>query len=128
MEAYRTHYRWDVGLTVRDWRYIVRIANIDKSDLVIDFTDGTKTFSTGANLVDLMFQAMNLIPAMGMGRPVFYMSRDMATWVARQKAALGLDSYTMPNTVGGAPEWRMDFHGVPIRRVDALAANEAAVS
>lgn len=27
-EMYRTHYRWDVGFSVRDWRYIVRIANI----------------------------------------------------------------------------------------------------
>jgi hypothetical protein len=33
MEGYRTHYRWDCGLTVRDWRYIVRIPNIDLSDL-----------------------------------------------------------------------------------------------
>jgi hypothetical protein len=26
MEAYRTHYRQDAGLTIRDWRYFVRIA------------------------------------------------------------------------------------------------------
>ena len=25
---------WDIGLSVRDWRYVVRIANIDNSDLV----------------------------------------------------------------------------------------------
>jgi hypothetical protein len=25
-EAYVTHYRWDLGLTLRDWRYVVRIA------------------------------------------------------------------------------------------------------
>ena len=28
-EGYRTHYKWDVGLTLRDWRYAVRIANVD---------------------------------------------------------------------------------------------------
>jgi len=42
MEAYRSHYRWDLGLTVRDWRYVVRIANIDRSALPF----GT---ATGAN-------------------------------------------------------------------------------
>ena len=30
-EAYRSHYRWDVGLSVRDWRYVVRICNVDNS-------------------------------------------------------------------------------------------------
>jgi hypothetical protein len=28
-QAYRTHFKWELGLTVRDWRYAVRIANID---------------------------------------------------------------------------------------------------
>ena len=40
MEAYRTHYTWDSGLTVRDWRYVVRVANIDKSALTVDASSG----------------------------------------------------------------------------------------
>ncbi len=32
-EGYRTHYKWDNGLALRDWRYVVRIANIDVSNL-----------------------------------------------------------------------------------------------
>lgn len=126
MEAYRTHYRWDVGLTLRDWRYVVRIANIDKSDLSSVFNNGT--FATGANLVDLMFQAMRLVPNLSAGRPVFYMSRDIATWVARQKAAMGLQSYTKEETVGGAQRFTETFHGVPMRRVDALATDENQVT
>ena len=35
-EAYRTHYRMDAGLCLRDWRYVVRIANIDKCALTKD--------------------------------------------------------------------------------------------
>ena len=27
------HYKWDNGLTLRDWRYVVRVANIDVSNL-----------------------------------------------------------------------------------------------
>ena len=30
-QGYRTHYKWDIGLCVRDWRYVVRIANIPKT-------------------------------------------------------------------------------------------------
>lgn len=126
MQAYRTHYRWDAGLTLRDWRYVVRIPNIDKSLLTNIFTSGT--FSTGANLPDLMFQAMRLIPNLNAGRPAFYMSRDIASWVARQKAAMGLSSYAVADTVTGDRRWTETFNGIPMRRVDALAADEAVVA
>ncbi len=119
MEAYRTHYRWDLGLTIRDWRYVVRIANIDKSDLTADV-------SAGADLNDLMFQAMELIPQMMMGRPAFYMARDMRTFLRRQSAA-GVNSSTLTfENLGGIIVTK--FHGIPIRRCDALASDEAVVA
>ena len=31
-QGYRTHYKWDLGLTLRDWRYVVRIATISSVD------------------------------------------------------------------------------------------------
>lgn len=126
MEAYRTHYRWDVGLTLRDWRYVVRIANIDKSDLTRVYTAGA--FATGANLPDLMFQAMRRVPNLSGGRPAFYMSRDIATWVARQTAAAVQGSTLTTEQVAGDRRYTERFMGIPMRRVDALAADEAAVS
>lgn len=127
MEAYRTHYRWDVGLTLRDWRYVVRIANIDKSALSNVFTSGT--FSTGANLPDLMYQAMRKVPNLNAGRASFYASRDIATWISRQKAAMGIAAnYVDSNNVSGDMRWTESFNGIPVRRCDALSANEAAVS
>jgi len=119
MEAYRTHYRWDAGLTVRDWRYVVRIANIDKSTL-------TASGATGANLPDLMFQAMEQVQDLVSGRPVFYMSRALRTILRQQSAALTKTSTLTYEQLGGIPV--MNFQGVPIRRVDALAADEALVS
>lgn len=126
MEAYRTHYRWDAGLTVRDWRYVVRIANIDKSLLTRTYTSGV--FSTGAHLPDLMFQAMRLIPNLSKGRPAFYCSRDIATWIARQHAAAVQGSTLEMDRVSGDMKFTERFHGIPIRRCDALAADEATVS
>jgi hypothetical protein len=124
MEAYRTHYRWDAGLAVRDWRYVVRIPNIEKSALTRVYTSGA--FSTGAHLADLMFQAMRRIPNLSLGRPAFYMSRDMATWLGRQtSAAVQGATLTYENTGGRFVE---RFMGIPVRRVDALAADEAVVS
>lgn len=126
MEAYRTHYRWDAGLTVRDWRFVVRICNIDKSDLTRVYTAGT--FSTGANLPDLMFQAMRKIPNLNMGRPAFYMSRDIASWVSRQTLAMGQNGLITSDRVAGDMRFTERYHGIPMRRVDVLAADEAQVT
>jgi hypothetical protein len=124
MEAYRTHYRWDAGLTVRDWRYVVRIANIDKSNLTNVFTSGA--FSSGAHLPDLMYQAMDRVPNLSAGRPAFYMSRDIKTRIRQQTAAAThLSTLTVENVGGVQVE---SFHGIPLRRVDALAADEAALT
>lgn len=120
MEAYRTHYRWDAGLSVRDWRYIVRIPNISKAAVKADPADG------GPNLPDLMFEAIERIPNLTAGRAAFYMSRGVRTKVRQQSAKAVKNSTLTIEQVGGIPV--MMFHGIPLRRVDALAADEALVS
>ena len=126
MEAYRTHYRWDAGLSVRDWRYIVRIANIDKSALIRTYNAGT--FATGAILPDLMYQAMRRIPNLSAGRPAFYLSRDIATMVARQSSAMGNANAVTLDSVAADNKMTERFHGIPMRRVDSLSADEAALT
>lgn len=123
-EAYRTHYRWDCGVTVRDWRYAVRIPNIDKSLLSVTWTAGA--FSSGADLSDLMFQAMTKIPNLAFGRPAFYMSRDTLSFLRRQISAKTQGSTLTSENVGGI--WTEKFMDIPLRRCDALASDEALVS
>ena len=119
MEAYRTHYRWDAGLTVRDWRYVVRVANIDKSALTVDA-------ATGVNLPNVMFEAIERLPSMGMGRAAFYMNRTVLTKLRQQHTnGVANSTLTMEN-LGGTMV--TSFHGIPIRRTDVLAADEATVS
>ena len=124
MEAYRTHFKMSAGLTVRDWRYIVRIANIDRSALTRTYTSGV--FSSGAHLPDLMFQALELVPNLNAGTPVFYMDRTIRSWVRRQVAA-GVQNATLSmDDVGGKKV--LSFNDVPLRRCDALSADEATIS
>lgn len=115
MEAYRTHYRWDCGLTIRDWRYFVRIHSIDRSNLTADA-------SSGADLINLMYEAMELVPNMN-GRAAFYMDRTIRTKV-RQQASAKKDNITIDEIGGIMIE---SFHGIPMRRVDALKTDEALV-
>lgn len=119
MQAYQSHYRWDAGLSVRDWRFIVRIANIDKSALTADA-------ASGADIPDLMFQAMELVPNLAMGRPAFYMSRDVRTFLRRQLSNARSMSTLETRDVGGTRV--TEFQGIPLRRCDVLAADEARVT
>lgn len=119
MEAYRTHYRWDCGLSVRDWRYCVRIPNIELSAL-------TKNASAGADLIDLMTQAIEMIPTLSLGRPAFYVPRAIKSFLRRQIMNKVASSTLTVDQVAG--KHVLSFDGIPVRRVDKLAANEALVS
>lgn len=117
-QGYRTHYKWDNGLTLRDWRYVVRIANIDVSDL-------TKNAASGGDLIDLMTQALEMIPNIGMGRPVFYMPRKIRAFLRRQITNKVAGSTLTMEEVSGKKV--VAFDGVPCRRTDALLLTEARV-
>ena len=119
MQGYRTHYRWDAGLSVRDWRYVVRICNIDKSSLTMDA-------SAGAYLTDLMVQAVERIENLSMCRPIFYMNRRLRTFLRRQIINKTVQSSLTQETMAGKSVTMFD--GIPVRRTDALAADEALVS
>ena len=119
MEVYRTHYALDAGLCLRDWRYVVRICNIERSALL-------PTAATGADLADLMFQAIDLIPNLNAGRPVFFMDRTVRGFLRRQMASKLKDSSLTLDMVGGKRV--MAYQEIPIARCDALAADEAVVS
>jgi hypothetical protein len=121
-QAYRTHYRWDMGLVVQDYRYVVRIANIDRSLLGVD---PTVTGYTGANLPDLLFTALEYLPSLDNCRPVFYMDRTILTKLRQQLPYVVKNSTLSTEIVGGKRV--TDFQGVPIQRVDKMRADEARV-
>ncbi|BEU88677.1 phage protein [Selenomonas sp. TAMA-11512] len=118
-QGYRTHYKWDCGLCVRDWRYVVRIANIDVSDL-------TKNASAGADLIDLLVQAEELLPtnAEGSTRLTFLCNKTIRSFLRRQMMNKTVYQLTQ-ETVGG--KMVTMFDGIPVRRVDALLNAEARV-
>lgn len=117
-EIYLTHYKWDLGLVVKDWRYVVRIANIDRSALTADA-------SSGANLPNLMYDALERLP-MVKGNCAFYMDRKIKAMLGKQVASGVSNSTLTTEQVGGIRVTSID--GVPIRRTDKLAVNEATVS
>ncbi|WP_288080821.1 major capsid protein [Pseudomonas sp.] len=127
-QAFRTHYQWKNGLVVKDWRYVVRIANIDVSDLLAQ--TGTQAASASTNIIKLMARAMYRIPNMAMGRPAFYMNRTVHSGLAI--AAMDKSQYVLKveqglTQFGQANSW-LSFLGIPLRRVDQILNTEAVVA
>jgi len=114
MRAYRDQWKWDCGVALRDWRYAVRIANIDIS-------------ADNADLIDLMIKAMHRIPAIAMGKAAFYMNRTMHQRLdlLRRNDIISGGGLTW-ETVDGKRQ--SSFRGIPVRTVDALTETEATVA
>ena len=128
MQALATRYQWKNGLVVKDWRYVVRIANIDVSDLMAQ--TGTQASTAATAIIKLMARSLYRIPNMAMGRGAFYMNRTVHSGLAI--AALDKSQYVLKINEGlsqfGMPYSWLSFLGVPLRCVDSLLNTEAAIS
>lgn len=136
--TYQSHFKWECGLCVRDWRYVVRIANID-----VDTLDAT----TAPNLANLLVMAANKFPTapagmsavqdatrpsgvVGPARFSIYCNRTVRT--ALELQLLNKPGSSSTNIYLQPMEWEgrviSTFRGVPIRTVDSLLNTETAVS
>lgn len=116
MQAYRDHFKWNLGVCVRDWRYAVRIANIDTSNLVSE--------SSAADLVKLLIKAKHRIPNMGMGKCVIYCNRTVRQMLDIQALNKSQQVLAIREAAG---QFQTDFLGIPIKTVDAILNTEARV-
>lgn len=119
LRAYQDQWQWKVGVALRDWRFAVRIPNIDISLLVAN--GGSQ-----ADLINLMIKAIHRVPSLNMGRCAFYMNRTCIQMLDIQRrddvAAAGM---TYQNVDGKLVP---HFRGIPIRKCDALLETESLVS
>lgn len=127
-QAARSLFQWDAGLVVKDWRYVVRIANIDASDWV--GVTGTQASTASTNVIKLMMRAIARIPNLSMGRAAFYCNRSiqeglMIQALEKSSSALGIKPAM---SQFGASMNQLEFMGIPVRRVDQLSVTESLVS
>lgn len=125
MAVWRDQWNWDCGIALRDWRFVVRIANIDISVLIAD-TAGTTT-----KLVELMLRALNRVPNRGMGKLAFYANRTITSMLmiqAYNKSAPNVLSIEPAISQFGHDIHTLRFMGIPVRTSDSLIEAEAAVT
>jgi hypothetical protein len=131
--VYRSHFKWECGLAVRDWRYVVRMCNIDVTLL---------TGASAANLINGLVSAFHRFPTapsstrittdptkpsgvLGATRFAIYCNRQVAAALDRQ----AMNKTNLLLSIGefdGKPVTM--FRGVPIRVVDRLLTTEARIT
>jgi len=116
--GYEEDFLTDHGLVVKDYRQIVRIANIDVSELIA---------LTGADLIDLMISANYKIDSQTNGKGCWYMNRTLEAALHKQAltkvgagAGLSFDNFEGRKI--------LTFLGDPIRRMDSILNSEEAVT
>ena len=130
-QAYQTKYQWKCGLTVRDWRYAVRIANIDTTS-----SAGGLQSTTPPNLYRLMIKALNKIPNLPangnaspnsapVGKAAFYVNRAVKTWADIQSMEKTTLAFQTIQPSQGQPF--LSFRGVPVRLCDQILNTETRV-
>lgn len=123
--GYRDQFVWRVGLAVEDWRSVVRIANIDTSDLLADTAGAT------VKLIEYMSRAIDRIQG-PRGKLAFYCNRTVKSILRVQALNKSTNALAIQDAlnqfgtdrVGGA----LTFLGIPVRTVDALLPTEAQIT
>ncbi len=116
MLAYREHWQWKCGLAVADWRYVVRICNIDTT---------ISSNNISADLIGLMSRAIDRLPSLTAGNCAFYMNRTMFSILKIQALAKSTNALSVEE---GLTQIEYKFLGIPLRKVDQILNTEATVS
>lgn len=118
-------YEWHLGVTVKDWRYNVRIANIDVSEVLAGNVDLWALMREG------YYRLKSRRRDGKVSRIAIYMNSDMLQVLDAQSSDRALTN-ARENTTGlshASVEGKevRTYRGIPIRETDALLNTEAAV-
>ncbi|MCE5245315.1 MAG: major capsid protein [Candidatus Polarisedimenticolia bacterium] len=115
-EAYVSSWKWHLGLCVKDYRYVVRIANVDTGSLA----------SNGTNVVEAMIRAYNTLEDTNTGRMAWYCNRTIGTYLHLQAMNSTRQSTLSVDNIAGKPI--VSFLGAPIRITDSILNTESVVA
>ena len=115
-QGYVTHYKWQMGLVVKDWRCVVRIANINVANL--GDAAGQKA------LYQAMVKALHTVPPGVVGHPVFYCGGAAATMLDLAATEKGNLALGITDVFG---QELTSFRKIPIRQCNAIIEAEAQI-
>lgn len=127
-QAWMDQYKWKAGLVVKDWRFAIRIANVDISDLLA--LTGTQAITASTAIIKLMSRAIDRFPSRAGITPSFYANRTTLSNLriqALDKSVSVLNIQDGLNQFGQNIQTTM-FQGIPIKMLDQLTEAEAQIT
>ena len=126
--AWMDDYGWKAGLVVKDWRYTVRIPNVDISDLVGQ--TGTQETADVTNIIRLMSRSIDRLPKLTGINPSFYVNRTIASMLRVHALDFSTSAVKIEPALNqfGDNIFQLRFNGIPIRICDALTEAESQVT
>jgi hypothetical protein len=116
-------FQWHMGLAVKDWRYVVRIANVDVSDMLA----GTVDIYKWMRLAYWKLQSRRMDGKSS--RIAIYANRDVLAALDGQATGAGTAAnpflHVTPRELEGKEV--LTYRGMPIRETDAILNTEARV-
>jgi hypothetical protein len=124
MQVMVSHFMHKAGIHLKDWAGIVRLANIDVSDL----SGAGGALYAGVDLVNKMIDGFFKCPLRlrAVGRPVWYCNPTIMAGLVKLAMSKTVSQLTIDNLREGVKI--PFFWGIPIRECDALVNTEATVS
>lgn len=120
-----TRFEWHIGLAIKDWRYIARIANIDVSDMLAGTVD------VWALLRKAYYKLQSRRRDGIQSRIAIYMNRDVLEVLdaqsTNQALITGRPNYNTLTHATVEGKEVMTYRNIPIREIDALLNTEARV-
>ncbi len=132
LPVYRDQFTWNCGIALKDWRQVVRIANIDTTNLANE--------QNAADLIKLMIKALYRLPSISMpasttgnpmtsiapvGRNLFVCNRTLREMLHIQAENKRNNTLTWGEIAGMKV---LFFMGIPIINSDQLLSTEAQVT
>jgi hypothetical protein len=132
-QMYLNHFKWESGLVVRDWRYIVRVSNIDvtllnggsAANLLTGLIRAFHRLPTAPAKVTNVQDATNPSGVLGGGKMAIYCNRIVSTYLDIQAVNKANLLLTMGEYAGEAVTM---YRGVPVRTVDQLLSTESRLT
>ena len=120
-DVHREKFTWDLGMSVRDWRYVSRIANIDVS----------LALSGSVQLFDFMREAYYNLQQRRVvgGRSAIYCNTNMKEVLDMLSFNQGSTDSTVRLKAGELDGKEVDFYRkIPVRECDAILSTEAQIT
>jgi len=119
-QAWVTRFQWKLGLVLRDYRYVIRLCNIDTALLTADA-------ATGADLMDKLTDGYYARPTADLGKMAktfIYCNKTVAKFLHKQAQNKSNVNLTIDSPAGKPI---VSFLDAPIRVCDNITSIEATI-